>query len=97
MDSRSLAFADDIRERTGGAGVDLVLNSLAGEAIPRSLSLLKSNGRFLEIGKKDVYQNSQLGLSGLGSNRSFHAIDLLLVRGSAGLQRRHAENDRVLG
>src|SRR5262249_24326691 len=47
MDSRSLAFADEVMERTGGEGVDVVLNSLAGEAIPRGLSILRANGRFL--------------------------------------------------
>ena len=77
MDSRSLAFAEQVMESTGGTGVDLVLNSLAGDAIPASLSLLRPNGRFLEIGKKDIYQNSQLGLTRLRNNRSFHAIDLI--------------------
>ena len=76
MDSRSLAFADEVMERTGGEGVDLVLNSLAGEAIPKSLSVLRANGRFLEIGKRDIYQNSQLGLKYLRNNLSFFAIDL---------------------
>ena len=38
MDSRSLEFADEIMERTGGRGVDIVLNSLAGPAIAKSLS-----------------------------------------------------------
>ena len=46
MDSRSLDFADEIMARTQGEGVDLVLNSLAGEAIPRSLATLRANGVF---------------------------------------------------
>jgi acyl transferase domain-containing protein/NADP-dependent 3-hydroxy acid dehydrogenase YdfG len=54
-DSRSLGFADDLRRATGGAGVEVVLNSLAGEFIPRSLDLLGPNGRFVEIGKTDVW------------------------------------------
>ena len=41
MDSRSLDFADQIREATGGEGIDLVLNSLTGEAIAASLSVLR--------------------------------------------------------
>jgi acyl transferase domain-containing protein/acyl carrier protein len=76
MDSRSLAFADEVMERTNGEGVDVVLNSLAGEAIPKSLAVLRANGRFLEIGKRDIYQNSQLGLKYLRNNVSFFAIDL---------------------
>jgi len=51
LDSRSLAFADEITKITGGAGVDVVLNSLPGEYITRSLSILAAHGRFVEIGK----------------------------------------------
>lgn len=76
MDSRSLRFADEVRELTGGRGVDVVLNSLAGEALVRSLSLLAPGGRFVEIGKQDVHGNSHLGLGALRQNRSFFAVDL---------------------
>jgi polyketide synthase 12/epothilone polyketide synthase D len=76
MDSRSLAFADEVLERTGGRGVDVVLNSLAGEALVRSLEALGDYGRFLEIGKRDVYGNSRLGLRPFRKNLSFFAIDL---------------------
>ena len=54
MDSRSLDFAAEVRRITGGRGVDVVLNSLAGDFIPKSLSTLAPGGRFLEIGKVDV-------------------------------------------
>jgi acyl transferase domain-containing protein/acyl carrier protein len=76
MDSRSLAFADEVMEQTGGQGVDVVLNSLAGEALMRSVETLANYGRFLEIGKRDVYGNSRLGLRPFRKNLSFHAIDL---------------------
>jgi acyl transferase domain-containing protein/acyl carrier protein len=76
MDSRSLAFADEVMEQTGGRGVDVVLNSLPGEALLRSLETLADYGRFLEIGKRDVYSNSRLGLRPFRKNLSFHAIDL---------------------
>ncbi len=76
MDSRSLEFAREIMEITNGAGVDIVLNSLAGEAIPKSLSVLAPYGRFLEIGKRDIYQNSRIGLRPFRQNLSFFAIDL---------------------
>lgn len=76
MDSRSLAFADEVMERTNGRGVDVVLNSLAGEALVRSLETLADYGRFLEIGKRDVYSNSRLGLRPFRKNLSLHAIDL---------------------
>ncbi|HTU20951.1 MAG TPA: type I polyketide synthase [Gemmataceae bacterium] len=76
MDSRSLAFADEVMEQTNGRGVDVVLNSLAGEALVRSVEILADYGRFLEIGKRDVYGNSRLGLRPFRKNLSFHAIDL---------------------
>ncbi len=76
MDSRSLAFADLVIERTEGRGVDVILNSLAGEAIPRGLAILADHGRFLEIGKRDIYQNAKVGLAPFRRNLSFFAIDL---------------------
>ena len=76
FDSRSLGFADTILELTGGRGVDAVLNSLAGEFISRSLSVLAPFGRFLEIGKVDIYRNRKLGLHALRNNISYHVIDM---------------------
>jgi acyl transferase domain-containing protein/NADPH:quinone reductase-like Zn-dependent oxidoreductase/SAM-dependent methyltransferase/acyl carrier protein len=75
LDSRSLAFADEIMEITAGEGVDVVLNSLAGEAIHKSLNVLKPFGRFLEIGKRDIFANSKLGLRPFRNNISYFAID----------------------
>ena len=79
MSSRSLDFADQIMAKTKGDGVDMVLNSLAGEFIPRSITLLKPYGRFLEIGKTDIFQNSQIDMYPFRNNLSFHAIDLDMV------------------
>jgi len=76
MDTRSLDFVSEIREHTSGEGIDVVLNSLAGEFIPASLELLRSHGRFLEIGKRDINDNTGLGLYPFRNNLSFTAIDL---------------------
>ncbi|HET6546723.1 MAG TPA: SDR family NAD(P)-dependent oxidoreductase [Rhodanobacteraceae bacterium] len=76
MDSRSLAFADEIREHTDGQGVDIVLNSLAGEAIGRGIACLAPYGRFVEIGKRDIYENRDLSLAPFRQNLSFLAVDL---------------------
>ncbi|WP_396230621.1 type I polyketide synthase [Frankia sp. ACN1ag] len=76
MDSRSLRFADEVMDATAGRGVDVVLNSLTGEALTRSLGLLAPNGRFVEIGKQDIYQDNHLGLGLLRHNRFFFALDL---------------------
>nr|AGH69807.1 enoyl reductase [Nostoc sp. 'Peltigera membranacea cyanobiont'] len=79
MDSRSVAFADEVMELTDGKGVDVILNCLAREFIPKSLSVLAKFGRFLEIGKRDIYENSQLGLYPFRNNLSFFAINLSQV------------------
>ena len=76
MDSRSLSFADEVLEATGGEGVHVVLNSLAGDAIRMGISVLADNGRFLEIGKRDIYQDRRIGLRPFRKNLSFIAIDL---------------------
>ncbi len=75
FDTRSLAFADDVMAATGGQGVDVVLNSLAGEAMERSVGVLRPFGRFLELGKRDLYGNTPLGLRALRHNASYFAID----------------------
>lgn len=75
FDSRSLAYADEVLAVTGGRGVDVVLNSLAGEAINRNLRVLKPFGRFLELGKRDFYQNTRIGLRPFRNNISYFGID----------------------
>ena len=74
MDSRSLAFADEVLAATQGEGVDVVLNSLAGEAIPKGLSILRPYGRFLELGKRDIYADASIGLLPFDRNLSFSSI-----------------------
>ena len=74
--SRSLAFASQIMETTKGEGVDAVLNSLAGEAIPASISVLRPFGRFLELGKRDFYADSPLRLHPFRNNITFYGVDL---------------------
>ncbi len=76
MDSRTLDFAEEIRERTGGRGVDVVLNSLPGEAIARGFAALAPYGRFVELGKADIYQNHRLDLGPFRKNLSLFAVDL---------------------
>ncbi len=74
LGSRSLEFAEKLFQLTNG--VDVVLNSLAGEAAEKSLALLSPGGRFLEIGKVDIYRNSKIGLYPFRQNLTYFAIDL---------------------
>jgi len=53
-DSRSVQFEEKFRAATGGRGVDVVLDSLAGEFVDASLRLVAPGGIFLEMGKTDI-------------------------------------------
>ncbi|WP_075214472.1 type I polyketide synthase [Mongoliimonas terrestris] len=75
LDSRSLAFADEVMALTDGKGVDVVLNSLFGEAMERSLEVLKPFGRFVELGKRDYYANTRVGLRPFRQNLSYFGVD----------------------
>ena len=75
LDSRSLAFADEVLALTDGEGVDVVLNSLSGEAMERSIECLKPFGRFVELGKRDYYANSRIALRPFRQNLSYFGVD----------------------
>ncbi len=74
IDSRRGDFAESVMEITEGKGVDVVLNALAAEAIPMGLSCLAPFGRFVEIGKRDIYQNTRIPLWPMRKNASFHVV-----------------------
>ncbi|MFH0180523.1 SDR family NAD(P)-dependent oxidoreductase [Streptomyces cacaoi] len=76
LNSRDLSFAAQVREATGGRGVDVVLNSLAGEAIARSLDCLTPGGRFIELGKRDIYANAPLLLRPFRNNLAYFGVDI---------------------
>ncbi len=76
FDSRSLDFYNRVKEVTDGRGVDVVLNSLTGRFIAQSLKCLAPFGRFIEIGKADIYRNNKLNLERLGENISYFVVDV---------------------
>jgi acyl transferase domain-containing protein/NADPH:quinone reductase-like Zn-dependent oxidoreductase/NADP-dependent 3-hydroxy acid dehydrogenase YdfG/acyl carrier protein len=75
VDSRSTTFVDDVRQITG-QGVDVVLNSLAGEAMERSIGCLRPFGRFVELGKRDYVGNTHVGLRPFRQNLSYFGVDV---------------------
>ncbi|MEO1743342.1 MAG: SDR family NAD(P)-dependent oxidoreductase, partial [Cyanobacteria bacterium J06629_9] len=77
MNSRTLDFADEIMALTDGQGVDVVLNSLSGEFIPKGLSVLATNGRFLEIGKRGIWSTEQMAEA--RPDVGYHVIDLMSI------------------
>ncbi|MFD1499488.1 type I polyketide synthase, partial [Streptosporangium lutulentum] len=69
--SRTLDFEPRFLEATGGRGVDVVLNSLAGEFVDASLRLLTAGGRFIEMGKTDIRDAADL------PDVSYRAFDVM--------------------
>ena len=76
FDSHSLAWHDDLMAATGGEGVDVVLNSLAGRHVELCLQALRPGGWHCEIGKVDIYADNALGLRIFRKNLRFAAIDV---------------------
>lgn len=59
LNSRTFDFAEQIMPMTAGEGVDVVLNSMTGEAIDKSFVVLRPGGRFVEIGKIGIWKAEQ--------------------------------------
>ena len=77
MNSRNLDFAEEVMQLTDGRGVDLVLNSLNGDFIPKNLDILASNGRFVEIGKVGIWNEQQVAK--VRADVNYYPFDLLEV------------------
>lgn len=75
--SRDTSFAGGILEMTLGKGVDVILNSLSGNLLQESFNCLCDFGRFVEIGKRDLEQNSSLDMFPFTRNVSFSSVDLM--------------------
>lgn len=76
FNSRSLDFKGKLLSATHGKGVDIVINSLSGKMITQSIKCLAPYGRFIEIGKNDIYLNKRIGLKPFGNNLSYFAVDV---------------------
>ncbi|KAK7920460.1 polyketide synthase PksD [Apiospora marii] len=77
--SRDTSFANGVRRVTNGRGVDVVLNSLAGEGLRASWECIAPFGRFIEIGKADIMANSSLPMGTFAKNITFAAMDLVSI------------------
>lgn len=75
--SRDDSFVGRIKACTGGRGVDVILNSLAGHLLQAGFDCMAEFGRFVEIGKRDLEQDSRLSMLTFMKNVSFQSVDLL--------------------
>jgi NADPH:quinone reductase-like Zn-dependent oxidoreductase len=74
-----------VKQATGGRGVDVVLNSLSGDYIPKSLGVLAQGGRFLEIGKRDIWSPERVAQARPDVAYHIIALDHMMAQDSAGL------------
>ncbi|KGO77525.1 Acyl transferase/acyl hydrolase/lysophospholipase [Penicillium italicum] len=77
--SRDASFARGIRRATGEVGVDVIVNSLAGDLLRETWECLAPFGRFVEIGKADITKNTRLDMQPFEYNVSFSSVDLTKV------------------
>jgi NADPH:quinone reductase-like Zn-dependent oxidoreductase len=74
--SRDSGFKESILQRTGGIGVNIVLNSLSGELLHASWETVAEFGTMIDIGKRDMMGHGTLRMSTFLANRSFFGVDL---------------------
>ena len=79
LNSRNASFAKDVMDATGGKGVDVVLNSLAGPLLAASWNCIAAFGRFIEIGKRDLELNKSLHMGPFVRSASFASLDLITL------------------
>ncbi len=77
--SRQITFVEGIKGLTGGKGVDILLNSIAGESLHESFKCIAELGRFIEIGKRDILANSRLDMEMFNRSVTFASVDLTVV------------------
>ncbi|KAI8245503.1 hypothetical protein K4K55_001614 [Colletotrichum sp. SAR 10_96] len=77
FNSRDTRFVQGVMRLTGSKGVDVVLNSLAGEPLRLSWRCIARFGRFVELGQKDIVSNTGLDMEPFLRNVSFHSVNML--------------------
>ena len=79
LSSRDSSFAEGVSALTNGKGVDVALNSLAGELLHATWSCIARFGRFIEIGKRDIHENAKIDMDPFRKNISFASVDMITV------------------
>lgn len=77
FNSRDSSFLPALMRVTQGRGVDVVLNSLAGELLHASWKCVAEFGKMVEIGKRDFLEHGKLDMDAFGGNRAFFGVDLI--------------------
>nr|AKL78824.1 GLPKS3 [Glarea lozoyensis] len=77
--SRDPSFVADINRLTNGKGVDVVLNSLAGDLLHATWACVARFGRFIEIGKRDIHENAKIDMEPFRKSVGFASLDLITM------------------
>ncbi|KAI1425063.1 polyketide synthase [Xylaria sp. FL1777] len=74
--SRDLTFKTGLMRMTKGRGVDIVINSLAGEMLRASWECVAPFGRFAEIGLSDIESRARISMGTFARGVRFEAVEL---------------------
>ncbi|KAM5486920.1 Type I Iterative PKS [Microsporum audouinii] len=77
--SRDLTFAKGIKRMTQGKGVDVVVNALSGAALRATWDCIAAFGRFVEIGKIDIFSSARLSMEKFKCNVRFEFLDVCFM------------------
>ncbi len=74
--SQTTAFASDITAATHGRGVNVIVNTLAGDLLDASWRICADGGTLVDLSKRDIAERNFLSLEPFGRNCAFRAVDL---------------------
>ena len=77
--SRDTSFAKGVMKVTNGRGCDVALNSLAGELLHETWRSIAPFGRLIEIGKRDIHENTKLDMDPFRKNITYASVDLITI------------------
>lgn len=76
FNSRDLSFTKGINRMTNGQGMDVIINTLTGEALRQTWACISPFGRFVELGKKNALANNRLEMKHFSANVSFSMVNV---------------------
>ena len=76
FNSRDFSFVGGVMRETGGQGIDVILNSLAGELLHATWTCVAEFGTLVEIGKRDLIGDGKLDMKPFLGNRNYCCVDI---------------------
>jgi len=77
--SRDSSFVEGVLKVTNGHGCDVALNSLAGELLHATWRCIAPFGRLVEIGKRDIHENTKLDMEPFRRNIAYASVDIITL------------------